>query len=153
MTQEEILTAAINTLIVDIIARSEAEGQRASGATYATLKAENVSATHAELWGATYIGVLEDGRKPGNTPKGFVEIIKEWAQVKGIAESDPEEFEKWARAVAWKIKREGTKLYREGGGKDIFITAIETLKTTLKTELEIFYKTAVVDTIRTAWNS
>ena len=77
------------------------------------------------------ISTLQYGRAGGKTPRGFVETIKEWVKVKGITyKSIPykrQPSEKWkpkytaeecglnslAGAIASKIKKEGTKRYKE----------------------------------------
>lgn len=152
---EDILIAAIAHLIRQIINRSEAEGQRASGRSYAELAGKNISLTHADLVGPTWIGVWEDGRKPGKVPKDFVEIIMEWATHKGIswANADPVTFEKWANGVKWNIIKHGTKLYRSGQKLDIFETAVKDFEEFLNAELKVFYETEITNAIRTAWQN
>ena len=73
-------------------------------------------------------GVLETGRKPGRVPKEFIDILKRWAQAKGISFSDEKQFNLWANAVKWKIIREGTKLYRSGQNEDIFDSSVKKIR-------------------------
>lgn len=74
------------------------------------------SNTGAKLVAAEHIIFLEDGRgptKPGATQgdDSLVDIIKDWINVKGL-DLNP-------YAVAKKIHKEGTKLYRQGGNSGI----------------------------------
>lgn len=116
MAYKDIIEEELTTLRDDIIRASEQEGQKASGDTYNEIQIENLTEFSGQLIGPGYIGVLATGRKPGKVPYDFEEIIGEWASTKGIEYSTQEEFEKFVSAVAWKIRREGTKLYREEKG-------------------------------------
>lgn len=134
----EIVREEMESLKSRIIANHEAAKQVASGRTKASLHVE-VTDKEAVLWGRFPFGTLETGRKPGNAPKGFVEIIRQWAVDKGIRVSPipyvrrpserwqpkytPEErgMMSFAGAVAHKIVSEGTLLYRNGGnGGEIY---------------------------------
>ena len=136
-----------------IIQRSIDAGQKASGRTYEQLSVRNVTETHGEFWGPTWIGVWEDGRKPGKVPYEFAAVIMEWATFKGIswASADPVVFERWARGVAWHIHKYGTKLYREGAKIDIFETPVKEFETWLIAQMKAFYTTVIANEIRTAW--
>ena len=124
---QQILSEELNTLKSDIIIRHEASGQKASGKTEQGFEIV-VSGSVGQLLGYSYVGVLGTGRRPGKVPREFVDILKRWAQAKGISFSNEKQFTIWANAVKWKIIREGTKLYRSGIHQDIFETPIENLK-------------------------
>lgn len=147
----KIIAMALEFLRADIINRSEAAGQRASGKTYSLLRVDGVTGSHGELWGPVHIGVLEEGRQPGRVPYNFAEIIMEWALYKGINIPDPLEFERWAKAVAWNIKLHGSVLYRSGEKKDIFETSIKEFEQYLTEQVKQYYTTVVTNSIRTAW--
>ena len=72
---------------------------------------------YGQLTGRKYFGTLETGRKPGNVPANFSNIILKWMQSKGINVPKPKSF---AYLVARKIRIEGTVLYRAGGRSDIY---------------------------------
>lgn len=153
ITSQQILEKGLQDMRADIIARSKAAGQEASGRTYEKLEVRNVTDTHGEFWGPTWVGVLEDGRKPGRVPYDFTAIIMEWAAHKGIswASADPVTFERWARGVAWHIRRHGTALYRSGQKIDVFETPVAEFEKWLAEELRVFYAAQVASEIRTAW--
>lgn len=91
----------------------------ASGKTGQSLEIVQISDTHAQLWGAKYIDVLDTGRKAGKVPRGFYRIIREWALAKGISFATERELNTFSYFVAKKIKEHGTALYRRGGRTDI----------------------------------
>ena len=81
---------------------------------------------------------METGRKAGKVPTGFQSIIRQWMADKGI-KADPipyktnrqhkyTEQERGDRSLAFliarKIRREGTRLFREGGRNDIYSNEI-----------------------------
>jgi hypothetical protein len=155
VTSQEILQSGLDTLRAAIIQRSTEAGQKSSGRSYERIRTQNVTFTHGELVGPTWIGVWEDGRKPGKVPYDFYEIIMEWATFKGIswASADPDTFERWARGVAWYIREHGTKLYRSGQKMDIFTTPVADFEAWLIGQLKTYYAARVSDEIRTAWKN
>lgn len=150
---QEILQRGLDDLRAAIIQRSTDAGQKASGRSYERLQVQNVTGAHGELIGPTWIGVWEDGRKPGKVPYDFTDVIMEWATFKGIswASADPVTFERWARGVAWHIRRYGTELYRSGQTLDIFTTPVADFEKWLINQLKRYYTTRVANEIRTAW--
>jgi hypothetical protein len=154
-TSQQILELGLKNLRASIIQRSTEAGQRASGRTYESIQAQNITATHGELVGPVWVAVLEDGRRPGPVPFNFYEIIMEWATFKGIswASADPITFERWAKGVAWNIRRFGTELYRSGQKLDIFETPIAEFERWLFEQLKVFYATEISNTLRTAWQN
>lgn len=63
-------------------------------------------------------------------PLGFDEAIREWVAIR-FGNEDEDEQDRIAGAVAWKIRREGTELYREtresGIPRDVFTPALTAL--------------------------
>ena len=138
--QKTILAGLFEEAIAEIRTRHEAAGQKASGKTAASLAYE-VTDSGGKITGRGYFATLETGRKPGATSKGFREIIKKWATDKGI-QIEPYKYKtdrphkyteqeaglnRFAGAVANKIRKQGTLLFREGGRKDIYTPALDTL--------------------------
>lgn len=113
---QSIIGEELESLRKAIIAHHLAAGQRASGRTERSLRVEFTEDTGA-LYGRQAFGTLETGRSGGKVPKGFCEIILQWAQDKGIQVDKPKSF---AYLVARKIAREGTKARREGSFVDIY---------------------------------
>lgn len=128
MTTQEIITEELETLRAEIIEASTKAGQKASGRTYEGIQAVDVTDRGGKLVGPSYVRVLATGRRAGKVPYDFPEIIKEWAAYKGISFATERDFDRWARAVAWKIRKDGTSLWRDMGSQgleaDIFYTPI-----------------------------
>ena len=143
------LEKSLNDLKDNIISRHVAAGQVASGKTKAGFEVKMLTPLHGQLWGYSYSGVLEQGRRGGKTPKKFRLIIERWAIAKGITFSGEADRSRFAYFVAQKIRREGTKLYRTGGSIDIFSSAIEEMKETLTKELGVTYKQEIKNQIFT----
>lgn len=116
-------------------------GQVASGRTSRSMHVE-VDNSEGTVFGRVAFGTLETGRKGGNVPRNFREVIRQWMRDKGIS-ADPIPYvrkpsEKWqpkytpqergdmslAGAIAHKIQTSGTKLYRDGGRSDIYSNEI-----------------------------
>lgn len=130
---KNILSDELESLKLRIIANHEKAGQKASGRTEASLRVE-VTEDEGIIFGRNAFGTLETGRKGGNVPSNFSDIIKKWARDKGInispipyktdrahKYSEQERGEnRFAFFVARKIKRDGTALYRSGGRSDIY---------------------------------
>ncbi len=155
VTPEAIIREELERLRSGIIARSQQQGQKASGRTYAAIQTEDVSDKGGKLVGSSYVAVLATGRRSGKVPYDFVRIIKEWAAYKGITFSDEREFDRWANAVAWKIRREGTELWRtvgsSGGGLDVFQTPIEDCIKRISERLAVFYTVEISNQIQEIW--
>ena len=146
MTIEEILKQGLTKLVDDIIEASRAARQEASGETYRHITPE-VSVMSGGVYAPSYLYILAIGRGPGKAPRDFAQIIMDWAQHKGIQFTDRKAFLRWANAVAWKIRREGNKLYRNHGNIDIFETPIREFEEWLDKQLDVFYTSAIDEAI------
>lgn len=155
MDAEQIIWEELEQLRRDIIEASRQAGQEASGETYAAIAIEGLTASGGQLTGPGYIGVLARGRRPGKVPYNFAAIIKEWAAYKGITFDSEKEFDRWANAVAWKIRREGTALWQDAGSmgleQDIFYTPIRNFTTRISQRLAGFYQTQITEQIDNLW--
>ena len=136
-------------------------GQWASGKTAASM-AVMVSGSIGELVGRRAFGTLETGRRGGRVPRNFAAIIYDWMQAKGI-HADPmpyktsrphkyTEQERGDRTMAYfisrTIRREGTRLYREGGRDDVYSRAIPTTIERINSRLSSIYVAAVAQQIK-----
>ena len=146
MNATQILTEELNTLSNDISRRIETSGAAASGATQKSLEVE-VNGVVGFLKGASHIGVLKGGRKPGKVPRDFIDILKRWAQAKGLSFQDEKQFDLWANAVKWKIIREGTKLYQSKQTQDIFDTPIADFEKRLTERIGNYYEAEIKNEI------
>ena len=116
-------------------------GQVASGRTLESIIYE-VKEGEGSLFGRFPFGTLETGRRPGAVPESFEAIIRQWILDKGLPvqpipykrkpskkwqpKYTPEErgLRTMADAIATKIRKEGTALYRNGGRNDIYSNEI-----------------------------
>lgn len=147
----KVLTEELSRLAERIKENHRRAGQVASGRTLASIQPE-VKGNIGILWGREPFGTLETGRGPtqerANPPIRLDEIIYQWAIDKGI-HIDPMPYkrrpsDRWqpkyssaheralvsfSYAVAKKIHKEGTVLFRQGGRADIYSNEIpETIK-------------------------
>ena len=125
----------------EIIRRSQDAGQEASGETYRniTVKVEgNGLSIEGSITAPVYFHTLLRGRGPGKVPASLPDILMEWARVKGITFEDPRELVRFANATAWKIRREGSKLFRDHGYIDLTSEAQSDFEQMLEKELDAF---------------
>lgn len=154
--QLRIVREELTAFIERVRKNHVAAGQVASGRTSRSMRVE-VEESEGIVFGRTAFGTLEDGRKPGRVPKSFRSIIRQWMADKGIKGSPipyvRKPSEKWqpkytpqergdmslAGAIAHKIATSGTKLFRDGGRKDIYSNEIPvTVESISKRVLKLF---------------
>jgi hypothetical protein len=109
---------------VNIIADNmRANDQVATGETLESLKYD---ATDSRLLvtGAPYIMALETGRRPRTSSQegGLASKLERWIVAKSIPIRRT--LEQDAKSLAWFINKYGTKLFREGGRKDVITPAV-----------------------------
>lgn len=134
----------LQTRITDNIVK---EGRNASGRTIKSMHIDKGDKS-ITLFGRKAFGTLETGRGPGNVPKGFYGIIKQWVIDKGLSFSTDRERNSFAYLVSRKIANEGTKLYRNGGDADIYSKEIPKTISSIKNRLGIMMKAEVVNSIK-----
>lgn len=144
-----ILTTGLDQLRRDIISSSEAASQRASGRTYDAITAvvdnSSVGVTNGGIEAPTYFYTLIRGRGAGKVPANMVQIIDDWAKYKGITFSSPQDALRFARAVAWKIRREGSWLYRNHMYVDIIDTPVANFEAWLNDEMDRLFNREIAD--------
>jgi hypothetical protein len=73
---------------------------------------------------------MERGRGPfkGGAERGLSERLYSWSKLKGI--SFQTDTQRWAfsYALARKINKEGTRLFKQGGRQDIYTPVVSTIK-------------------------
>jgi hypothetical protein len=146
MNLQPIIQSELEQLKAEIIFRHEQAGQVASGKTRASFEIVT-SESSGELWGNSYVGVLERGRKPGKVPYNFRDILKRWATAKGISFSSEADMNRWAYFVAKKIREEGTLLYARGRREDIFETPINNFIDRITNRIGSIYQSEIENTI------
>lgn len=133
-----ILKEELEALRLSIISNHLRAGQKASGRTAESLYVE-VDDEEGVLYGRKAFGVLETGRKGGRVPRNFQGIILQWMKDKGIVAAPipystnrPHKYTPEQRGmmrlsyfIARKIRREGTRLFRQGGRDDIYSREID----------------------------
>lgn len=155
MDIEGEIRKALNDCVGDIKRRHIQAGQRATGRTMNALEVRmrrEADAVVGEIWGMPYTGAWETGSRPARrkgtaaSRESMVQNLKEWCKIRGLAVDD-KQAERLAKYLAWYIKRYGSKLYRNGGRRDIITPAIEATKQTVEQQLGIYYEQLVTETI------
>lgn len=141
-TIDAILQEGLERFVSEVIQRSRNAGQEASGKTYRSISVK-VDGSHGEVWAPNYLYTLADGRGPGKVPYNFGDILIEWAKYKGISFLSPVAARRWANAVAWKIRRQGSMLFRQRKHIDLFDTSLSDLDTWLDDQLMQLYETQI----------
>lgn len=131
------LEEVLKEIVADIRYNLDATGTNASGRTSDSLRVE-MREDGGSVTGRRYFQGVEIGRPGGRVPQNFRAIIRQWMRDKGISavpipykrqpsenwqpKYTPEERGAMAMAgaIAEKIRREGTRLFREGGRTDIY---------------------------------
>ena len=145
MTIEQTLRQGLDKMVQDIIAASRAAGQQASGQTYANIHVE-VSGHEGVVYAPSYLYTLAVGRGSGKVPYNFPDILLEWAKNKDISFDSPVAARRWANAVAWKIRRDGSLLFRERQTIDILDTPIAAFEVWLDKQLGVLFTAEIEDT-------
>jgi len=155
MDIEGEIRKALNDCVGDIKRRHIQAGQRATGRTMNALEVRmrrEADAIVGEIWGMPYTGAWETGSRPARrkgtaaSRESMVQNLKEWCKIRGLAVND-EQAQRLAKYLAWYIKRYGSKLYRNGGRRDIITPAVEATKQTVEQRLGIYYEQLVTETI------
>lgn len=144
---QDILTRHLENVKNKITTAMAENGRNASGRSVASLQV-SVNGNVGVLYGSRSFLVMERGRKPGKVPFGFRDIIKQWIIDKGISVApkpskrsntkySPQEsaLNSFAGAVAYKIMKNGSKLYRDNGYNDIYTSAVNEELKALNNEL------------------
>lgn len=119
-----ILSQTGTTVVDQIKQNLSSTGTNATGRTSKSLRFEVINETDKQILriiGKPYFKVVETGRKDTpqytNPSKQFVSDILQWVKARGIEQ-------KAAYGIAKSIHQKGTKLFREGGRKDIYSNVI-----------------------------
>ena len=121
MTQNQIKIVSdwANGYIEQLKTNLDKAGSKATGKTANSVRfeiKENGNNLVVEIFGRKYFATVETGRKPTPDKKPsreMIENIKEWTSAKGLPESAV-----WG--IATNINKFGTKLWQQGGRKDIY---------------------------------
>lgn len=145
LTPNAVLREELEALRDRIIANHQAAGQVASGKTIQSMKV-NVDGDSGELVGRKRFFNLEQGEPPWKNaatitkvPKSFNDTIQQWITEKGL------NLNSWA--VAYKIIKQGTMLYREGGRTDIYSNEIPKTVENIGKRILVIYDQMITETI------
>jgi hypothetical protein len=121
VSNREAIVQFMEAIRNDIIAEHIRQGQRVTGKTLESLEifANDI---YGSLTAFGYIGVLEDGRKPGKAPP--VGRIEQWINDRGILPKGKISRLQLAFIIARKISMLGTALFQNGGGSGVLSKAI-----------------------------
>ena len=140
---KQIVLEILETAKIEIQENMATEGINASGETSTSLEVYE----HGDIVGlansnSNPFETTEEGRKPGNVPRNFTEIIYQWHIDKGLDWGNEKEAKKIAGAVAWgKIKRFGygrpSSSHFGSVKKEIYTPEIEKVKLKIERELQL----------------
>lgn len=157
-----IVATELNELRLQIIKNMRAADAVASGQTIRSLHVRQ-SDFSAKLMSEQKMpfGTLETGRRGGAVPRDFPTIIYQWMQTRGIHSEDVKPYKgtkyasaqeraDWsmASAIATRIRKSGTKLFRQGGRNNIYSTAIPKTIEECKRRLSAFLAASTVESIK-----
>lgn len=150
---EDIMRRTLEDCVYDIRRRHVEAGQRVTGRTMDALEARvrrEGTTIIGEIWGLPYTGAWETGSRPARRRgsdeerRAMIRHLREWADIRGLtAGMTDSQAQHLASYLAWYIKRYGSRLYREGGRRDIITPAVEAAKATLAERLGAFYDTEI----------
>ena len=141
---KSILSNALSSAKKQIQSNLADTGTNASGKTSQSLVV-TVTDSSGELTGRFAFGTVETGRRAGQVPSGFRHIIYQWMQDKGVhaevqgRRSQESADRSMAYFIARKIAQEGSKLYRDGGRKDIYSNVLPITIERVRKELTNVY--------------
>lgn len=129
---QDIIKQHLEAVKTGIIQHMSQQGRMASGKSVASLNVV-VKDKGGFLEGASSFLAMERGRGPGDVPRNFTSIIRDWIIAKGISfqnlipkNGPPEQgLSRLSGAIAYSIMKNGTKLYRDKGYNDIFDTILK----------------------------
>ncbi len=111
------------SLISEIRDKIDSSGAKATGKSAASLREESTEDSFT-LYGSRSFKFIEVGRGKGKVPP--ISNIYDWLVSKGLFQDSEVSTRSLAYAIAKKIGREGTKLYKENTVRDIYTQSIDT---------------------------
>jgi hypothetical protein len=99
----------------------------ATGKTADSIRYESDENT-LKVFGREYIEAMETGRGPRKSSEdgGFEDSMLEYMQAKGIgADLDEKKRRQLARFLVLRINRDGDKLHKRGGGRDVYSSVLD----------------------------
>lgn len=140
----EILSDELTNLGIRIAQNIVKNGQYATGKTVQSIMTEMDGAYHGRLVGRKFFSALETGRARTKvtTPSNptLQERILEWLIAKGITPTDGKSELSLSWAIARKIHKQGTKLFREGGRTDVYSNEIPQTITNIQSRVMYYFK-------------
>ena len=111
---------------VDLIKQAVAK-YSATNKTAESIEAVN-NEKRLQILGRSFIEAMETGRGPrkSSTDGGFKDSMLEWMKARGIGSDLTEKKrEQLAKFLVLRINRDGDKLYKAGGNRDVYSSVVE----------------------------
>ena len=126
-TVTEILNDFGNSSVNDIRSNIKRAGKNVTGETSAAITSEMITPDRVQVSGPSYVYTLEDGRGPrrGTTKSEFPSKLRTWLIKRGNYKNFGNTIEQATRSLQFLINKRGTKLWREGGRKDILTPVVD----------------------------
>jgi len=109
------------------IVRAAVSKYSATGETERSIEYKS-DATSLQILAREFIIAMETGRGPrqSSSDGGFKDKMLKYMQARGIgADLDQKKKDALAKFLVLKINREGDRLYKKGGGRDVYTSAVE----------------------------
>ena len=138
------------------------QGISVTGKTMNSIRSE-VTETHLTVYGRGFMEAVEKGRGPRkNATYGeFDKHLEEWLQAKGFPSKKTKKGttyyqlgQQWfsAKSLAWKINKDGDKLFKSGQTRDVYTTVVEKfleeLKAALAADQKQEFKKKVLESVK-----
>lgn len=144
---QRVLTEELTEGRKRIIANSKRARQEASGKTYRGMKIAvlaDAEGARGIMSARPYFAALETGSRPWRgkykrPPMFFVDIMEEWIADKGL-KLNP-------YAVATSVMRKGSRLYRQGGRRDIFTPVVEEIGENVQTRTAGIFQAVIAESV------
>lgn len=126
----QILTGYGQSVVNDIRGNLSSSGSNATGKTSTSVQysvSEDGTKTTLFVYGRPFIFTVETGRGPRKSTRSYnlASNILEWLETTGkVSGLSQIQKESKAKSLTWFINKFGTKLYRQGGRKDIISNVV-----------------------------
>jgi hypothetical protein len=124
LEMKDIIFKFLTGIAEEIKREQIAQGKNVTGVTAQSIEVSATDTTGV-IEGSISALALETGRKPGNVPFGFKDIIRKWIDDKGIFQSESDvKKNSIAFLIARKISQRGTLTHIQGGKSGVLSNVI-----------------------------
>jgi len=143
----DILNEELKRFLLDVRNNMVTYGKEVTGGSSEAFSYNIESNNEVLISGPANARSLQRGIRPGTWPKGYANIIRDWAIAKGLSFQTNEELERFAYAVANKIKQDGSLQYRTHTYYDIYDSPFEECMDRITRRLSSSYLDLIMDNI------